>query len=74
MEELEVKKSVNCTNSTSSVTSSVTIHYNCIFDTRELRVPEYMLQSRESSWGFPSTLQTFLNLSLVNVKDPQQSN
>ena len=29
---------------------------------------EYMLQSRESSWGFPSTLQTVLNLLLVNVK------
>ena len=29
---------------------------------------EYMLQLRESSWGFLSTLQNILNLLLVNVK------
>ena len=35
-----------------------------------LRLLEYMLQSRESSWRFPSTytLQTILNLSLINLK------
>ena len=33
-----------------------------------LRIFEYMLQSLESSWGFPSNLQTILNLLLVNVK------
>ena len=27
-----------------------------------------MLQSRESSWRFPSTLPTILNLSLINLK------
>ena len=29
---------------------------------------EYMLQSRESSWRFPSTLQTILNLLLINLE------
>ena len=33
-----------------------------------LRLLEYMLQSRESSWRFPSTLQTIMNLSLINLK------
>ena len=33
-----------------------------------LRLPEYMFQSRESSWRFPSTLQTILNLLLINLK------
>ena len=33
-----------------------------------LRMFEYMLQSHESSWGFPSTLCITLNLLLVNVK------
>ena len=27
-----------------------------------------MFQSRESSWRFPSTLQTILNLLLINLK------
>ena len=29
---------------------------------------EYMLQSRESSWRFPSTLQTILSLLLINLR------
>ena len=33
-----------------------------------LRLLGYMLQSRESSWRFPSTLQTIMNLSLINLK------
>ena len=33
-----------------------------------LSLLEYMLQSHESSWRFPSTLQTILNLSLINLK------
>ena len=33
-----------------------------------LRLLEYMLQSHKSSWRFPSTLQTILNLSLINLK------
>ena len=37
-------------------------------DLTALSMSEYMLQSRESSWGFQFTLQTFLNLLLVNVK------
>ena len=35
---------------------------------RALRMLEYMLQSRESSWRFPSTLQTILDLLLINLK------
>ena len=34
----------------------------------DLRLLEYMLQSRESSWRFPPTLPTILNLSLINLK------
>ena len=34
----------------------------------DLRLLVYMLQSRESSWRFPSTLPTILNLSLINLK------
>ena len=33
-----------------------------------LRLLEYMLQSHESSWRFPTTLQTIPNLSLINLK------
>ena len=33
-----------------------------------LRMLECMLQSRESSWRFPSTLQTILNLLLINLE------
>ena len=33
-----------------------------------LRMLEYMLQSREPSWKFPSTLQTILNLVLINLQ------
>ena len=33
-----------------------------------LRLLEYMLQSHESSWRFPTTLQTIPNLSMINLK------
>ena len=43
-------------------------NYTFVLSFASLRMFEYMLQSHESSWGFPSTLETILNLLLVNVK------
>ena len=34
---------------------------------RQLRMLEYMLESRQSSWRFPSSLQTILNLLQINL-------